>query len=92
MTRILCVIFWIFLHKLYKLQTTMQVVQTSFNAISLNASCFLIDMSSLELHNVDTFFSFFFLPCDLFQATQAMQAGYLSALPTKARILCLDSL
>jgi hypothetical protein len=34
----------------------MQVVQTSFNAISQNASCFLIHMSSLELHNVDTFF------------------------------------
>jgi hypothetical protein len=32
------------------------------------------------------------LACDLFQATQAMQAGYLSALPTKARILCLGSL
>ncbi len=83
------------MHKLYKLQTTMQVVQTSFNAISLNASCFLIHMSSLELHNVDTFFFFFFfclLACDLFQATQAMQAGYLSALPTKARILCLGSL
>jgi hypothetical protein len=26
--------------KLYKLQTTVQVVQTSFNAISLSAYCF----------------------------------------------------
>jgi hypothetical protein len=69
----------------------MQVVQTSFNPISLNASCsFLIHMSFLELHNVDAPPPFFFSG-DLFQATQAMQAAYLLALPTKkARILCLD--
>jgi len=46
------------LPKLYKLQTMMQVVQTSLNAISLNVFCFLIHMSSLELHNVDALLFF----------------------------------
>jgi hypothetical protein len=47
--------------KFAQAKTTMQVVQTSFNAISLNASCsFLIHMSFLELHNVDALFFFFF--------------------------------
>jgi hypothetical protein len=76
--------------KLYKLQTRMQVVQTSFNAISLNASCFLIHMSFLELHNVDAFF-FFFFRWPFSSYTSYASCIYLLALPTKARILlCLD--